>query len=173
MYSTIKPKLGFCDDCDDGIEKPLTKGKCQIHYWSEIRLKSALKKSDRDLANPPDFGARKPQKKRIEGLSDWFNERRGEMTGFCIETGVRTAKHNDAFFIFCIAHILPKSLFPSVATHPLNWIELSIDAHAKFDRDWETASKMKCFAIARERFNQFQHLIAPAERRRIPKQLLP
>jgi ribosomal protein L40E len=176
-YTTIRPKIGFCLDCEQ--ERPLTAGRCQGCYWTHIRLKSANKAQRRaeeggaELANPPDFVARKSGKQRIEGLSDWFNERRAEMTGICIETGARTAKHNDAFFIFCIAHILPKSLFPSVATHPENWLELAIDPHSKYDSSWEAASKMKCFEVAKEKFKKFQHLIAPEERRRIPKQLLP
>lgn len=31
--STIKPKIGVCPECDDGVDKPLISGKCQYHYW--------------------------------------------------------------------------------------------------------------------------------------------
>lgn len=165
--STITPKIG---DCDCGrTDQPLTKGKCPVCYWSDIRAKSAAKKAGVELITPPDFRARKTPKKKIEGLSEWFDERRQEMTGICIETGAKTAKHNDQFFIFSIAHVLPKSIFPSVAIHPDNWLELSIDAHTKYDRSWDDASKMRCFAAAKEKFAKFESLIAPDERRRIPE----
>jgi ribosomal protein L40E len=172
--TTIRAKIGFCLDCEQ--ERPLTAGRCQGCYWSHIRLKSAQKKSDRDSANPPDFGARKAARK-VSGsaLGEWFLERRQEMTEKCCECGGKTSKHSDAFFTFSIAHILPKSRnsgFPSVSQHPSNWLELCHTCHTLYDRNWATASKMKCFEVARERFNQFQHLIAPEERRRIPKYFL-
>lgn len=57
------------------------------------------------------------------------------------------------------AHILPKSIFKSVATHPLNYLVLGAGCcHDKSHR-MDTFYKMKIFAEAIERFKQFQHLI--------------
>jgi hypothetical protein len=175
--STIRARIGICVDCPAGSEPQEVTGKrddqrCHNHYWSHLRLKSAQKTG---IAAPTkeNLYDRKPAKKQpIEGLGQWFRDRREEMTGACMETGVKTAKFNDAFFVFSIAHILPKEHFPSIATHPLNWMELSIESHTKYDRNWMTATKMKCFAIAKERFKQFEHLIAQEERKRIPPQFL-
>jgi hypothetical protein len=171
--STIKPKTGQCMDCpEDSKPQGLIAGRCERHYWQHRNEQKAGKGAGRVSSRLPDYAARKAPNKRIEGLGDWFVERRGEMTGYCQECGCKTAKHNDAFFTFSIAHILPKSIesgFPSVATNPNNWLELCIDCHTKYDRHWEGAAKMKSFPTAKARFLQFQHLIAPEERRRIPE----
>ena len=58
------------------------------------------------------------------------------------------------------AHIFPKSIFPSVATHPLNFLVLSArnGSHDKTHR-LDTFSKMKVFPLAVERFNKFKDKI--------------
>lgn len=175
MYnSTIRTRIGVCIDCGPDSEPKEVTGKrdelrCHNHYWLHIRLKSAKKQGQAAPTTQNLYGRKAAKKQPIEGLGQWFRDRREEMTGACMETGVKTAKFNDSFFVFSIAHILPKEHFRSVATHPLNWIELSIESHTLFDRNWATAAKMKCFAIAKERFKKFEHLIAPEERKRIPE----
>lgn len=57
-------------------------------------------------------------------LDGWFLERHKEMTGRCVECGGKSTKGDRKYWKFSICHILGKSLFPSVATHPLNFIEL-------------------------------------------------
>jgi len=47
--STIRPKLGVCNHPGCSYKGPLTKGKCQPHYWTGIKLKSAAKFEERDL----------------------------------------------------------------------------------------------------------------------------
>lgn len=58
MYrnSTIRPKPGICPFCPPGSKpKPLIKGKCETHYWEQIRLKSALKAQEKELAGDEDL----------------------------------------------------------------------------------------------------------------------
>jgi len=100
-------------------------------------------------------------------LTLWYLARRYEMTGVCIETGKKSSKDNDKYFRWSIAHVVPKALVKSVALNSQNWLELCIEAHTEFDRDFETASKMKCFAEAKRKFNLFKHLIPPDEMRRV------
>lgn len=70
------------------------------------------------------------------------------------------------------AHIISKVLFPSVSTHPNNFLILGAGCgcHYKYDRSWEDASKMKVFKEAKKRFLTFADLISLEERRRIPEQ---
>jgi len=54
----------------------------------------------------------------------------------------------------CVAHVLPKSIFPSVATHPDNYMILGryCNCHGQYDSSWENASKMPIFKEAIDRF---------------------
>lgn len=68
------------------------------------------------------------EKKALKGddtvLEKWFTARRKEMVGTCqCGCGHKTGKFDDMYFRHCIAHIFPKAIFLSVATHPLNWVE--------------------------------------------------
>lgn len=47
--STIKEKIGPCPMCSDNRDKPLIKGLCQVHYWSQAKLKSSSKKQEREI----------------------------------------------------------------------------------------------------------------------------
>lgn len=108
---------------------------------------------------------------------EWFLERRPEMTGKCQHCGGETSKFSDEFFYFCVCHILPKSIFPSVATHPLNWIELcfwnnschtnSENKSKKFELD-----KLKCWPEIVRKFKLIYPDVAPSERGKIPEVLL-
>jgi hypothetical protein len=63
-----------------------------------------------------------------------------------------------------IAHILPKSKYKSVMTHPLNALFLCSDkdqgpegdCHYKFDNNIKDIPKMKCFSVAKNRFELFK-----------------
>lgn len=64
--STIKPKIGICPDCDNGIEVPLIAGHCQSHYWSRRREKNAHNiKPEKKVQKPI---ARRSKKRTIEEL---------------------------------------------------------------------------------------------------------
>lgn len=69
---------------------------------------------------------------------DWFEERRKEMTGVCIFCSGKTEKDNDNEYRRSIAHLFPKrrTMFPSIATHPMNCLELCFygeSHHTNFD----------------------------------------
>lgn len=67
-----------------------------------------------------------------------------------------------------IAHILPKNDFDSVAQDDDNFLELCIDCHTKYDRNWMTAQEMPVFKLALEKFDTFKDKIAEKEKRKIP-----
>ena len=82
----------------------------------------------------------------------------------------------DNFYRFATAHVLAKrkSMFPSVATHPDNWITLCVSegCHQKFDKSWDDASKMKCWQLAVDKFKLVFPFIDDKELYRLPFVLL-
>lgn len=166
--STIKPKIGLCLDCKHGVEQPLTAGRCSYHYSrfrAEENAKKTKKRYAKQLETPLGVSGKQAD------LVFWFADRIKERSGVCMEClEVIPA----AYAFHSCAHLLPKSLFPSVATHPMNYLELGAGCghHNAWDVSWLSASKMKVAKIAKERFKTFEHLIAPEERRRIPEWLL-
>lgn len=121
----------------------------------------------------------KPLKSREEAggaeLDRWFLDRRKEMTGKCAHCGDKTTKDSDKYYKSAVAHILPKALFPSVATHPLNYIELCFwnkSCHTNFDNHTLDITDLNCFDEVIEKFIAMYPSIAPKERRRIPQALM-
>jgi hypothetical protein len=113
-------------------------------------------------------------------LDDWFEERRKEMSGVCLFCQGKTEKDNDDTFKFSIAHLLPKrkNMFPSIACHPENWIELCYygnSCHTNFDNGtitWEFLADSKEFEIIVAKFKKIYPFITESERRNIPEVLL-
>lgn len=68
----------------------------------------------------------------------------------------------------CVAHVLPKSIFPSVAMHHHNYMILGryCNCHGQYDSSWENASKMPIFKEAVDRFIIMEPDIS--ERSKIP-----
>jgi hypothetical protein len=108
-------------------------------------------------------------------LKRWFEERRKEMTGVCSNCGGKSEKNNDKYFKFSIAHILPKSIFKSIATHESNWIELchfGKSCHANLDNNSIDLIDLNCFSDVVDKFVIMYPSIAINEKRRIPAFLI-
>jgi hypothetical protein len=108
-------------------------------------------------------------------LKRWFEDRRKELTGVCAHCGGRSCKDSDQYWEFSIAHILPKNIFKSVATHPLNYIELCFfnnSCHTNFDNKTLDIIDLNCFSIVIDRFVVMFPVIDTKERRYIPDVLL-
>lgn len=113
-------------------------------------------------------------------LDLWFAERRKELTGKCDFCGGKTEKHNNETFKFSIAHLLAKrdAMFPSVATHRANYLELCYygnSCHTNFDNGmitWELLRDSKEWALIVGKFKEIYPSIAEAERKNIPEILL-
>lgn len=104
----------------------------------------------------------------------WFQDRRNEMTGHCKNCGKPSNKNSNEYFRFSIAHILAKrkSMFPSVATHPDNWIELCTDCHHNLDNCMINLSDLACWDEVVVKFQKIYPFIAKEEVKRIPDILL-
>lgn len=114
------------------------------------------------------------------GLDKWFEARRKEMTGKCLFCGGKTEVKNDETYRRSIAHLLPKrkNQFPSVATHPDNFIELCFygnSCHTNLDNNlitWEFLYDSYEWKVMMEKFKKIYPCIAEDEKRNIPEQFL-
>lgn len=150
-----------------GTDKNTRLGYCKSHQY----LRTDLKKRKVKIISSDE----QPKKAGGASLDRWFKERRLEMTGVCRHCGGRTEKKNDSTYKFSVAHILPKRLFKSVATHPKNFIELCFhgnSCHTNFDNCTLEWVQLNCFAEVIEKFVAMYPEIAPDERRYIPSILL-
>lgn len=101
----------------------------------------------------------------------WFEKQRERMTGKCAHCGGKTQKHDPKTFYYSIAHLLPKSLFKSIATHDENWLELCYygnSCHANYDNHMIDITDLNCFDLVIEKIVKLYPHIAKEERRRIP-----
>lgn len=108
-------------------------------------------------------------------LDRWFQARRKEMGGRCLNCGEKTTKHQDQWYKSGIAHILPKNIFKSIKTHPLNWVELCFwknNCHGNYDNHMIDITELNCYALVIERFLAIYPDIDPKERKYIPDALL-
>ena len=184
MNSTIKRKT-----CKCGCSKMPSmsyNGYFYAHAPQELKdkleLKSKYKKEKklakqreqnkiRHLENSQDSIA---ANKQIE-LNEWFAARRKQMTGFCKNCGGKSCKDNDKYWKFSIAHILPKSKVKSVATNPLNFIELCFfgnSCHTNFDNGILEMQDMKCWKEIQFNFGNMFPFIDKSEYQFIPDVLI-
>lgn len=108
-------------------------------------------------------------------LQKFFKKAMKQMVGSCFKCGAKTETHLYQFAILSICHILPKrpSMCPSVALHPLNWIELCPDHHTEFDRvDWESRETWGCWPEIRDRLVMVYPDLAEKEKRHFPESVL-
>lgn len=135
------------DGCNNNV---FAKGYCKIHQYLRPK-KENREPIDRGLFKR-DVDIKKNNKYELE---KWFKDREQEIIDSgqrCIECGSFIPTK---FLRHAVAHIFPKSLFPSVATHPLNYLPLG--AHCCHDKSHtiESFSKMKCWGEAVNRFSEF------------------
>lgn len=95
-----------------------------------------------------------------ELLDKFYEDARKKLTGIC-QCGCahKSQKNDDTFYRHCICHIFPKAKFPTIARHPLNWVERTFwqGHHTNFDEqgmdkwplmaDWEDI-KEKFYILA-------------------------
>jgi hypothetical protein len=104
-------------------------------------------------------------------LVKWFKERQKEMSGICAECGKPTNTKVYELAIHSICHLLAKrkSVAPSVACHPSNWIELCADHHYKLDNSaWEDVAMWRCWPEIKERLQIVYRDLVDEERRHFP-----
>lgn len=155
-----------------GSDKITGIGYCKTHQYKRTdRDKRSIIQKAMDKSKGTHINAAT----HIEDLEIWFNDRRKEMTGFCKHCGGTSCRDSDKYFKFSIAHILPKSYFSSVATHPDNWVELCFwgnNCHGNLDNTILSLSELNCWDEIVTKFQRIYPSIAKHEKRRIPEILL-
>lgn len=98
----------------------------------------------------------------------WFKARRKELVGVCqCGCGRPSSKKDDANFRASIAHIFAKAAFPSVAYHPLNFVERNFWDGCHSNMDQQGLDKWPLMADwldIRERFFVLAPLLTDEER---------
>jgi len=154
---------GYNADCRPDLkEAAIKKQKDRNALRSDL---SHVRKLEVDNKPPKDYAE----------LDRWFKERRKEMTGKCANCNGDSCKYYDKYYKFSIAHLLPKAYFPSVATHPDNWIELchfGNSCHTNYDNKMIDLIDLNCFDTVIQKFTKIYPHIAAEEKRRIPPILI-
>lgn len=134
--------------------------------------KPIAKKSKKKLAVEAE--EKKGKKDPSAEKERWFQDRRKEMTGKCKNCQKPSSRNSHEYFRFSIAHILAKrkSMFPSVATHPENWLELCQNCHQDLDNCMINLTDLNCWDEVVVKFQKIYWSIATEERKRIPDILL-
>lgn len=168
-----KPK-GWFD-----AERVDSKNKDEFPQWEQPKSSVTIFEAPKWMQNEANEVVK--ELKPFEGhgeLGRWFMERKIEMTGKCMHCNGDTMilnKEADSKFHYSVCHILPKNLFPSIATHPQNWIELCYygnSCHKNFDDHMIDIVDLNCFGVVIERFVKMYPSIAISERRKIPTILI-
>lgn len=183
--------MRFCE-CGQpvwGTDKKTGIGYCQNHQWKRTDkskqtilqkaiAKNALKNEKTKVRGLINEGVNLEMVNKKKELDEWFNLIRSKMTGEC-ECGCRnkTSKDDDKYFKFSAAHLLAKSTFKSVATHPINYLELAFfgGCHTTFDSLGYRHCKNTnpgLWKLVVERFKIIYPEIAEEERKHIPDVLL-
>lgn len=107
-------------------------------------------------------------------LQKWYSGIMESESGKCWETGASINKNDKRGWHGSICHVLPKSLFPSVATHPMNYMILKMwgGTHGQYDSSWENAAKMKIWTYACKIFNILYPLLTREEKSKLPDIIL-
>lgn len=102
-------------------------------------------------------------------LQQWYAEIMAKETPRCWETNEWIDVKDTKGWHGSIAHILDKKNYPSVKTHPLNYMILKMwgGTHGQFDSSWENASKMKIWPHAVKIINLLYPLLKKEEKARI------
>ena len=154
-----------------------------IPYFQRLQLikrgllpKEAVKKEKKPIAkkSAKKIANEKKERELLNGdsteLQKWYANIMRKEEGRCWETRERIDKNDTLGWHGSIAHILPKSDFPSVETHPMNYMILKMwgGAHGQYDSSWENASKMKVWGHACKVFNILYPLLSQEEKRKLP-----
>lgn len=83
MFSTIRPKMGYCEICPETKGKQaLTKGMCSVHYWQSVKMKSVQKQLDRETETEEDFPDLVAQADRV--FSTYIRMKAANKTGILL-----------------------------------------------------------------------------------------
>lgn len=161
----------FCNICNK-------KGMCE-HYWSNLRAKSAAKAAKKRYENPssPRKTIAKISKSKKESaekiaqkkeLNIFFADQILQIPRCCENCGEPFGYVPPWQRKWLVAHILPKSTFESVATHPMNRMFLCVmtdnNCHDNYDRRGRDHRRnMPVYKLAIERLQHFKDQLTDHE----------
>ena len=142
-------------------------------------LKDRLARKNGELPPLVFKKARKPLPKRKRGdistgdsdLVKWYKARMLDMECSCEWCGKKVNNTVYEKAIFSICHILAKrkTVCPSVATHPLNFITLCPDHHAMFDKmNWEEKKQLPFWDKIKSKIDAMRPHVSKNELRDLP-----
>lgn len=167
--SRIKQPVGQCIDCTDGEKKPLWAKRCWYHYQ---RVHSKVSNTNNTKLVKSANGEKEPATPTRTPLVLWYEEKMQNSVRCCENCGKPLYDLSQVDWHGSQAHLLPKSLFPSVATHPDNHAVLGRwCCHGRYDSNWMTASRMSVWPEAVRRLRRVIPLLAEKEQGRIPPEL--
>lgn len=135
-----------------------------------IRLlkEKAQEPKEKKVYRIPKVSKKRQEKTVTTELGSFFREQRKYMTGICqCGCGEPSQKKDDLYFSYCICHIFPKSIFPSIATHELNWVERKFFGGCHTNMDERSIERWVNFADwddIKEKFAVLKNLITDEER---------
>ena len=151
-------KTGICVDCCNGILQPVVSRRCSRHYWQHIKLKSYNRKQSHNSSKKQVLLDCLPDVCFQANLKEWFEHHINTSNWVC----ENCKKYIIPFSFFAQkssqAHILPKSIFPSLKLLTDNHLLLGTSdcgCHNKYDLSWESAKKMPVFDKARDKIKPF------------------
>lgn len=163
--------FGKCPHChkDARSVRLWSEGVCLYHFKNPPGKRAVVKPTAVEVQGI--VAIKPPTKKQLDA---WFLARAMEIPELCEEPGCgRRLYAEDTWRIKAmVAHVVPKKLFWSVATHPLNRVFVcKTPHHDDYDSSWDRAAQMGVWPLAVERFQQFMHLITDTELRHLPPAL--
>lgn len=189
-YSTIKKKTCRVPDCTNYPGFGMA-GFCYKHIPEEVAQEikverdNARKKANARVADKAKLRKLGRLSHNENDLELFFKLQMNERLPICENCGSTkmTLKklQNEGYqnlWKSCMAHLLPKRHFKSIATNPLNLMVLGsgysgmCNCHDTYDSNWEAASKMKIWDEVVRRFKVLYPLVADHERQFIPDVLL-
>ena len=154
--------FGVCPLCPKGRPCLLIAGKCNAHYQDSkaVVLRNAAPSKLKELAEVK------------KTLSVWFADQLKQCPDKCENCNNPIVIPHPLPPKTAVCHIVPKSTFKSVKTHPMNRWFGCWQCHTNYDQ-WpeEKVAKMPIIKIAKERFKLFTKDISEKEKRLIPKYL--
>jgi len=164
------PTVGYGGYNADHHPDPTLKGKKFDEAIVRKNKRTAATNAGKKLRHTDNKFVDNEAAKKFEAQQLWFENIKRNEQPVCWETGDPIP---DKYMRAATAHILPKKDniggFPSVATHPLNYLILSpLNGSHDKTHTWSKFQEMKVWPLAVERFKKIYPYIAPSERKYLP-----
>lgn len=154
-----------------------------LEFLQQLKANRGIPKEKKKYVLPKKSAKKLAQEKvekeqRSEGqqteLQKWYERIMQSEMPICWETGEKIDTGDKLGWHGSIAHILPKDLFDSVKTHPMNYMILKMwgGTHGQYDSSWEKAAKMSIWPYAVRIINILYPLLTREEKSKLPETII-